>query len=388
MIKEFYQTVINYEKEKMEVIDINAFLKYPAEIYMVLSGRDVAGKSTTMLQFIRERYMKYNEKSIIIFNNKDKIRSVSGKFLSANRAIYEDMWDGVVFTAKGLHDKSDKKQPFCHFATINNYLDFKEGGRDPKIKWVFYDEFNRPLQGLRVNQLTALENILMSANKNIKLFLFGNRVTMDMPIFSQLDIALEKDKEVYYKTFKKELGRFFIPQQFSLLIYKPEKDSDITSIKDHKEITFTPPLPEGNSHRPRDWRHMFSYQLGLYGQSIANTEDADDSSQIITPFQAEEYYQYPFDRPAYMTFLTYRCQVFYHPQKDIFFLATLKMGEGIPNNKINLVFYDLKMKPSNYQIYASRDIRHNWSRLYRAKRVIFKDMSIKNEFKVLMKFEK
>ena len=369
MIKEFYQKVKNYDGESLEVINIPAFLNLGTHINIVLSGRETQGKTTTMLQFIREQYIKHNYRSVLIFNTLDKIRQSSSKLLSANRAIYPEEWDGVQVRLKGLFDKKNLNTPFCYFATINNFQSNKLGGRDPLVKYVFYDEFNEGLRGITQSQNIALENILMSANKNITLFLFGNRVSMDIPIFTDLEIGgIEKELDI--KHYSKRLGKDRLEHYFTVLLYVPNMNKD-TELKQH-DIRL--PKPNGN-----DWRHMLSYQFGLYGQSIENTKDSDNTDKVLNFVQMKEY-TIPCKRPAYLVFGNITGEVFWNENNKTFLIKGMKSHEEISHKKLALTFDRSLLEPRKNIIYANNNIGTNWLKLFRQGRVFFSDMVMKNAF--------
>ena len=243
-----------------------------ANLWIIMSGREHQGKTTNALQFAREKYLRDNEKSVWIFNCVNDIPP-RDKFLAANMEFYPNDWENVELNENGLID-TNTKQIFLYFAFISSSRKLKMGGRDQRVRYIFYDEFNEGLDRIGHRQVLAFHSIVSSSFSSkgkpkasidkLKIFLMSNNITSDVPLLTKWKIN---------RLPKEEIEEYQIKDNFLIKLFNPK-----TSFQKKKQTLLR-----------ENWLYSMSDSLGMYDLRIVGRSLLDNNQGVVPPAQQDFY---------------------------------------------------------------------------------------------------
>ncbi len=211
---------------RCSVLDTNIFyteqasrlLSYNAMWHAVVGERGV-GKTFWGIEYGVKRFLKYGEQFIYLRRTIEELKTVSATTFDA--VIHAGKFpehDFRVLTIEGQRlgqiapqsTRDEKKRPWqtvCFFMGLSAYQKYKSINY-PRVHSMFYDEFIKESSNMThylPNEYKALTSLYQTVDRNqdrVKLFMFGNAVSIMNPVFTELGVNADEVNE--YSTYGKD----------------------------------------------------------------------------------------------------------------------------------------------------------------------------------------
>lgn len=171
------------------------------------------GKTYGMKLDALERFNKFNERALFIYNSRPQMEEEIAKWEDA----YENNeWEGLSFVEKGnitiafMHGEK-----FAYFTPVTS---IKKVARDEKIKNIYYDEFNYGDTRIFNLQGRGFATLLTRMLRAKRVFLIGNNTTLNVPILYELRLFQFSEKEwdlIERKNYKIIVHKFRRSEEFA-----------------------------------------------------------------------------------------------------------------------------------------------------------------------------
>ena len=194
-------------------------LSYNALWHGVVGERGV-GKTFWGIERGVSRYLKHGEQFVYLRRTIEELKTVSATAFDA--VVFKGKFpdhDFRVLTIDGQRlgqlapqsTRADKKRPWetiCYFMGLSAYQKYKSINY-PRVHTMIYDEFIKERSNLTqylTNEYAALTSLYQTVDRNddrVKLFMFGNAVSIMNPVFTELGVVADEVGE--YSTYGKDI---------------------------------------------------------------------------------------------------------------------------------------------------------------------------------------
>ena len=182
--------------------DLTKVLSYNAFLNILIGGRGI-GKTYSASKFVTKQFIKKGEEFAYIRRYKTEIKKSVPKFFDS--LIKNDEFPNHKLTAKNNSFYIDDK--ICGYAfTLSTAQDLKSSNFS-NVKYIIFDEFilEEGQKHYLKNEVEALLSLIetIARNREVKVFLLANAVTVANPYFIYWDLSLPYGSDI--KTFKNGL---------------------------------------------------------------------------------------------------------------------------------------------------------------------------------------
>lgn len=179
--------------------DLTKVLSYNAFLNILIGGRGI-GKTYSASKFVTKQFIKKGEEFAYIRRYKTEIKKSVPKFFDS--LIKNDEFPNHKLMAKNNSFYIDDK--ICGYAfTLSTAQDLKSSNFS-NVKYIIFDEFilEEGQKHYLKNEVEALLSLIetIARNREVKVFLLANAVTVANPYFIYWDLSLPYGSDI--KTFK------------------------------------------------------------------------------------------------------------------------------------------------------------------------------------------
>lgn len=179
--------------------DLSKVLSYNAFLNILIGGRGI-GKTYSASKFVSKQFIKKNEEFAYIRRYKTELKKSVPKFFDALNKNEE-------FKGHKLYSKNNSfyiDNKVCGYAfTLSTAQDLKSSNFS-NVKYIIFDEFilEEGQKHYLKNEVEALLSLIetIARNREVKVFLLANAVTIANPYFIYFDLSLPYGSDI--KTFR------------------------------------------------------------------------------------------------------------------------------------------------------------------------------------------
>ncbi len=244
--------------KRNKVLDFKKITDEGFLINIIISERGAVGKTFGAKEFLLDRFVKYGEESVWVVSTKEIIKSeIANGFLTNNKLEFPEKWKDVKRIGTRWFYKNKRFLKIIALSTAEN----DKGGRNSMIKWIFYDEFTLGLKVIGKRQFELLYNLMntysdvMKESIDLKVFIFGNHMTANIPLLSSLNIS---DTSL-------EFSNKIINGSKLWLMYVPYVDQKIADSKYAKNQIYQLGKLTGDADHSFLNKNLYDIDLGVVG---------------------------------------------------------------------------------------------------------------------------